>query len=246
MAIHKAVCVTLLLCLMLPLVTSNLFKVRSETGHVCILLDIDFRILLTASRDGERVGDLLVSDARVQATGNCSRSKRSIKLEFLGGEVLKFEFDIQGESVMLSKEFTFNPQSTFANLCPYTPLVIFKDPQVANLGELGTSYKCLAKESSSYSEIRGLESICSYTVDVDVMSVRAQAFFVKHSEFSAPNECKLPVQKNWARILVGGVALCFLLAGVVTSVCLHVVCKRNSCIWVEKIPSLDQRQINSL
>ncbi|RUS87216.1 hypothetical protein EGW08_005056 [Elysia chlorotica] len=233
---------TLLLYLMLPPGTTKLFKVHSSTGRACVLLDIDFRIFVTATRDGEKVGEFrLFPDASVRASGNCRHSIRWIRLEFLAEESLYFVFDIRDESIILHREFKFSPQFTFSGLCSLVPsFVNFKDNRVLNIGEVGTSYRCSTEYSSFYTQIGKIpdtEDVCSYTVDVDILSMQVQAYFVNQSRFSAPTECTPPThrRRNWAQGLVGGVTLCFLLAGVLSSLCLQVVCKlrclRAGSVW---------------
>ncbi|GFS00658.1 hypothetical protein ElyMa_001077500 [Elysia marginata] len=237
MAKQNTLLVSYVVFLTLPCVTTKLFEVQSSKGHACTLLDLDFRIIVTASTKeslNEVTSKLLTQNSTITAVGNCrsAGTRRKIVLLFsdssetVVGQFMHFVFRLRDNEVFLSRKFEFIPHITFPELFPRTSLVKFKDPHVVNLGEIGTSYQCLTTESTSYGQTSRAKDNYIYSVNVEATRIHAQAYFVYDSKFSDATQCTTPRPKNIAQIVVGGIFICFLVTGVAVSVCLHIFCTR--------------------
>ena len=241
----KLFSLTLLLCLTIPCITAKFFNVHGSSAYACILLDIDFRILVTASSlKGEKLETIVLAPTEnftVTAEGACRHSQRNIDLIFKNRfylAFLSFKFHVDGQSVMLTRDFRFSPYRMFPMLSPAASgQVIFADPRTLNLGDMETSYLCPYKELSNYEESTRSRDRYNYSVQVEIKSIQTQAYFIHHGHFSKATKCKPPPpashQIDMARIIVGAAAGGLLLLSVLTSLLLYAFCKThgNSAKW---------------
>lgn len=238
MTVYNTVCVTvgLFLVLAFSCAYAKLYEGKSS-HHACILLDLDFRLEVTASKDGSVVSSRTwTPEHSVKPEASCYDSHRSLSLTFTGpnhtftGPLLSFRFRIDNTKVFLKRTVQFVPTEIFPELVrPSKFTMKFEDPLDLNLGDIDTSYLCFTRESTSYIDVSKYHHSYTYAVNVDITYMKVQAYFVRDSKFSDAVECEaenIPRERNTAQIIVGAVFLGVLMLGVVASLLLNVLCRR--------------------
>ncbi|GFS02002.1 hypothetical protein ElyMa_004595800 [Elysia marginata] len=228
----RAAIIIILSCVV-PRAVSAVLKVRDGDGAVCMLVDANFTIQVTANKDGQSVRQTSLEDFTLNQ-GRCGDSTATLSMNSTVGEDTSFQFEFKkvGISVNLRYRLSFFPADLFPKLPGQSDFAykgyISKERRISSYK---SSFKCTTEHSTQLTydpASTSDEGPYKFTVQLTMKNIRVQAFNVKDGKFSSAYRCLADSNRhNLSTGVVVLIVLCVVLPLVLTAVAVVVVLRRN-------------------
>ncbi|GFR58953.1 V-type proton ATPase subunit S1-like protein [Elysia marginata] len=213
---------------------SAMLELRDSNGDVCMLVDANFSILVTAKKDGDAVRQTTLENFNLQQ-GGCDDALATLVMNCTVGEntMFRFVFNKVGISVKLVYSFSFYPSDLFPEL-PGQKDYTYKGyiSKGRRISSDKSSFKCNTEQTTqlTYDPASTPPDAGSYTfsVQLTMRNIQVQAFNVKDGKFSPAARCL--ADSNRQKLSVGVVVVVVVLVVLplaLTTVAVVVVLHRN-------------------